>query len=116
MEDGVQVMTDSGLRSHAVVPLDKVAWSYLRANGIIPLKIYGSLMRRMEDKDSWAREMIRSDEGFKRLMGLVITPSDFPKIRKVIFEGYPDLRNEIRDRMIREYGGSWWSSLESGNS
>lgn len=104
MEDGVQIMNDLGLRSHAVVLLDKVAWSYLRANNIIPLQVYTSLMRRMEDKDSWARGMLRSEGGFKRLLGLAIDPHNFLKARKVIFEGYLDMKEELHERMSAKYG------------
>jgi orotate phosphoribosyltransferase len=66
MEDGVQVMEDLGLKSHSLVKLDEYAWDYLLEKQVIDKEIYNSLRLRMENKDSWARNMLRSKKGIER--------------------------------------------------
>lgn len=43
MEDGVQIMKDLGLNSHAVVSLDEHAWDYLQKQGVVSAEVYKSL-------------------------------------------------------------------------
>lgn len=105
MEDGVQVMKDLGLRSHAVVPLDEHAWDILQKYEVIIPKVYNSLRARMEDKDTWARAMLRSDAGFENLKLLFMNPKTNYKARKILGTGdplgtgYPNLLNEFLERL-----------------
>jgi orotate phosphoribosyltransferase len=104
LEDGVQVMEELGLRSDSVVPLDDHAWSYLLEQEVISPEVYESLKARMEDKDVWARNMLRSDAGFETLVNLIKDPKTLPKAQKILFKGYPDLKNEFLRRLSERDG------------
>lgn len=102
LEDGAGVMEDLGLKSHAVVPLDGHAWGYLLGLTefcVLDKQIYEGLMERMEDKDRWARDMLRSDEGFKTLSELARNPDTAMKVRNILDNGYPDLKDELSERL-----------------
>lgn len=102
MEEGVQVMKDLGLQSHAVVPLDEHAWDYLQKQGVISKELYHSLRERMEDKDAWARAMLRSDAGYKTFRDLFIDPKTVSKARKILDKGYPDMKDELVERFLKD--------------
>ncbi|HLC74171.1 MAG TPA: hypothetical protein VJH20_06065 [Candidatus Nanoarchaeia archaeon] len=99
LEDGVQVVQDLGLNRQVVVPLDKNAWDYLKKINVVNDGVYRSLVERMEDKDSWARSMLRSARGLERLVVLLRDPKTCGKALKVIRAGYPDLKDELVDRI-----------------
>jgi len=99
MEDGTRVMRDLGLKSHAVVPLDEHAWDYLVEQQVIGQDVYRSLRARMEDKDAWARAMLRSDAGFQTFAALYRDPKTYEKAEKIITAGYPDMAKELRERL-----------------
>ena len=98
MEDGVKVMQDLGLESHSLVPLDEHAWSYLKSKGVVNDEIYKNLINRMEDKHSWALNMLRSEKGFGKLTELFEDPKNIEKAAKIINKGYPDFKPEFIDR------------------
>ncbi|MEK6873820.1 MAG: hypothetical protein AABW91_03165 [Nanoarchaeota archaeon] len=101
MEDGVKVMQDLGLESHSLVPLDKNAWDYLKSKGIVNNDVYKNLINRMEDKHSWAINMLRSRKGFGKLVELFKDPKSLAKAAKIVNKGYPDLKDEL-DKKLRE--------------
>lgn len=115
MEDGVKVMRDLGLNAYAVAPLDAHAWDYLMKipdSGVTP-EIYRQLMNRMEDKNGWARKMLRSDTGLTRLVGLFDNSREREKVRKVLTHGYPDMKDELLEAIeSRTKSGldvkEWW--------
>ena len=101
LEDGVGVMKSLELRSEAVVPLNEHAWNYLKQQDVLNEQIYKNLRERMEDKDAWARAMLRSEKGFARFRELINNSKTYVKAIKVIEVGYPDLKQEIMDRLGR---------------
>ena len=102
MEDGVQVMDDLGLQSHAVVPLDSHAWDYLKHLGVIGKEVYTSLQERMEDKDSWAENMLKSDAGLDKLADMLNNRSTLLNAEKILRKGYPHLKEELMGMMAEK--------------
>ena len=101
-EEGVKVIQDIGLRSDSLIQLDGHAWDYLKSIYGVGEDIYFNLMERMEDRDAWAREMLRSDRGLTRLAEIYQKTPD--KAIKILNVGYPDLREELSQRLAREKG------------
>lgn len=99
LEDGVGVMKDLGLRSEAVVPLDGHAWDFLKEQNILDEQTYKNLNERMEDKDAWARAMLGSEVGRKRFKELYESPKTCDKAMKILDVGYPDMKEEIVNRL-----------------
>lgn len=99
MEGGNQVVKDMGLNSYAVVPLNAHAWDYLIQKNFISKKVYNSLRERLEDKDAWARKMLRNEKGVKRLRELLVNPKTTEKAKKILKKGYPSMREELLKRM-----------------
>jgi len=95
LEDGAKVMKEIGLKSHAVVPLDEHAWDYLQKIGIVSKEVYNSLMKRMEDKDTWAKDMLRSDAGIEKFVELALDPNTRSKVDNIMIKGYPDMKEEL---------------------
>jgi len=102
LENGVQVMKDLGLISHAVVPLDEVAWEELREGNVVTEEQYKTLMDRTRmGKDNWARAMLQSEKGLLQLMSLAGgDEKNKGKARKILEKGYPDLAPELRTRLF----------------
>ncbi|GEM_PF-1009667 len=98
-ESGVKVMEELGLQSHAVIPLDGAAWQYLQELNIVSPEIYEHLCKRMEDKDTWAKAMLRSDEGLETLVSLLASSKNRDKAHKILNVGYPDVREEVIDKL-----------------
>jgi len=100
MEAGVQVMKDLGLRSHSIVRLDETAWNYLQRIGVVNEEAYRNLMRRTEDKDSWAEAMLHSDKGFEEFHRLFKgNPKERGKAVKIAQKGYPHLKEELENKL-----------------
>ncbi len=99
MEDGVQVMKDLGLESHSLVPLDNNAWEFLRKSRVVDDNVYKNLTDRMEDKHAWALNMLRSDAGIKKLREMVDDPKQCEKVKKIVNNGYPELKDELIERV-----------------
>ena len=96
MERGFEVIRDLNLRSHSLVQLDKNAWEYLQKKGVVSKKAYENLMERIENKEGWARRMLRSEEGFKTLFNLAKgDKKDREKVEKILSVGYPEIGDEI---------------------
>jgi len=94
MENGPNVMEELGLQSYALVPLDDKAWDYLLENNVVSSEIYADLKERgttKEERDSWARKMLKSDRGFKILKRFFENPNTKQKAMKIIEKGYPDM-------------------------
>jgi orotate phosphoribosyltransferase len=98
-ESGVKVMEELGLQSHAVIPLNGAAWQYLQELKIVSPEIYQSLCKRMEDKDAWAKTMLKSDEGLETLVSLLATSKNRDKAHKILNVGYPDVKDEVIERL-----------------
>ncbi len=104
MEDGVQVVRDLGLRSHAGVPLDAHAWDYSQKIEIVNPEVYKSLMERAENKDDWARAMLRSLDGIDTLAALIASAKTLDKAKRILDVGYPDMKAELIDRLKSRVG------------
>ncbi|MGV8151986.1 MAG: hypothetical protein ACP5OG_02815 [Candidatus Nanoarchaeia archaeon] len=99
LEEGTQVLKELGIKNKAIVPMDSYSWDSLLSKGALDKKIYSSLMKRLEDMDAWARDMLRSEKGIDRLIELLNDKELYEKTIKVIQKGYPDLKEEILDRL-----------------
>lgn len=108
MEDGVEEMQKLGLHSEAVVPLDQRAWDHLRRWNVVSEDVYKQLSERghtKEEREVWARAMLRSEKGLGRLTELLRKDST-PKIGKILLKGYPDIREEILE-CLKNRGVNW---------
>jgi len=114
LEDGVEAMKRLHLDSNSVVPLNERAWNKLKEYGVVNEVIYGNLRARMEDKDVWARAMLRSEKGIERCWELAQDPKSSDKIKKVLKEGYPDMYDEIMCRLKEKFGSDEVISLMAG--
>jgi hypothetical protein len=101
-EDGLKVMDSLRLNHDSVVHLNRNAWEYLHKNGTITREIYVSLRERLENKDAWARRMLRSEGGTRTLKELLINPKTTGKAKKIIFVTYSDMTKEIEDRLHKQ--------------
>jgi orotate phosphoribosyltransferase len=102
LEDGVEEMKKLGLQSHAVIPLDESAWQYMQEIGVVSPEIYKSLCKRMENKDEWAKAMLRSRAGLETLVALLASSKTREKGQKILSVGYPDIKDEIIDTLKAE--------------
>lgn len=98
LEDGVEEMKKLGLQSHAVIPLDEYAWDQLQQIQVIGPEVYRSLRKRMEDKKSWAENMLRSAEGLETLLALIGSAKTREKGLKIL-NTYKDLHEELLERL-----------------
>mgnify|MGYP001568094396 CR=1 FL=1 len=94
-------MEDLGLESHAVAPLNEHAWNYLQQQGVLNAGIYKNLRERMEDKDAWARKMLRSEAGLKRLATLYDDEKSSQKVPPILHKGYLDMERELIEGLSR---------------
>jgi len=106
LESGVEEMKKLGLTAHSVIPLNGDAWQYLQDIQVVSPEVYQSLCRRMEDKDAWAKAMLRSPEGIETLVGLLGSAKTREKGQKVLSVGYPEIRDEVID-MIKQQRARW---------
>ena len=98
LEDGKDVVEKLGLKSHAVVSLDINAWQHLLDYNHVTKEQYASLANRSEiGKDNWARNMLR--ERTDLLKTYLENSNNRAKALKVITKGYPDMREELIDRL-----------------
>lgn len=97
LEDGAKVMKELELQSNAVIPLDEYAWDFLQKEKVITQDVYKSLCQRMEDKDVWARTMLRSEKGLETLANLLnfVEKKNAEKGLKILNKGYPDMKKEL---------------------
>lgn len=95
LEEGKYVMDQLQLNSYAMVPLDLDAWTLLKTSGTVNQDTYNSLVRRMVNKNEWARQMLKSDKGIARLVQLFDDPRSREKVRKILDKGYPDMKPEL---------------------
>ena len=105
MEDGVEVMKELGLQSHAAIPLDTKAWDYLLKNNVINQTVYTNLQERAQSKEArheWAVKMLRSDAGLETLAKLLNDEKNKPKGEKILNTGYPDLKQELIERLTQK--------------
>jgi hypothetical protein len=114
LEDGVEEMQKLGLHSEAVVPLDRHAWDCLREWGAVDENVYRQLRERgqtKEEREVWARNMLRSKAGLEELAGLFRDKKKEAKAWKVLDKGYPDLKPElIREMEKRGVELTWVSN------
>lgn len=100
MEDGVQEMKKLELFSNSLVPLDETAWNILLKDEVINRNVYDNLRKRMENKDEWAKNMLRSDAGLKTLADLLGDNDQKTRDKgwKILEKGYSDLKDELLER------------------
>lgn len=103
MENGVKVIEELGLERHAIVPLDEGAWNYLLKLNVIDNDIYQEIRKRMEDREEWARRVLRSDKGFKQFVEYLMDVNTRKSAKKTMHEGYPDLKGELLERLKEEH-------------
>jgi orotate phosphoribosyltransferase len=100
LEDGVDVIRELGLNRHCLVPLNCTSWDYLAKMGVVSPEIYENLMKRMEDKGTWARNMLRSSKGFRTLSGLLNSSDEKTRGKGLkILATYPDIAGELQERL-----------------
>ena len=100
-------MKELGLNSHAVVPLDEHAWEYLQKINKITPEIYHNLMARgktKEERDAWAKAMLKTDAGLETLAKLAASEKTFSKAKGILDKGYPNMKDELIDRLKTRYG------------
>lgn len=115
LEDGVFAMEKAKVKSHAVVPLDENAWESLkRKYGILNDETYNNIRRRMEDKNSWAREMLLSEEGILRMRYLLQNPVSHEKALGVL-KYYKEIESEITERLNSKFGEKLVKEWLAGN-
>lgn len=107
LENGVEVMKDLGLKSNAVIPLDKNAWNYLKQEGVVNEEIYGQLTERLKDDNAWAIKMLRSDAGLERLANLIHDPKTRDKGIKILDVGYPEIKEELKSQLSKKHEIGW---------
>ncbi|MBD3253053.1 hypothetical protein GF386_04940 [Candidatus Pacearchaeota archaeon] len=104
LEDGVEVMEELELKHNAIVPLNSHAWDYLQSPlKVVTAEVHRNLRERGETKESryeWALKMLRSDRGFSRLADLYDDSNNRPKAINILTRGYPELRDELTDRLV----------------
>jgi len=105
MEDGVEEMRKLGLDSCSLVPLDETAWDILLNDNVITKNVYENLRRRMEDKEEWAMDILRSKKGIETLAKLERDPLTKNKAEKIMDVGYPDMREELLHEVSLINGG-----------
>src|SRR3989344_2905770 len=101
LEDGAKVVDSLNIRGHAAVPLNVDAWEYLQKKEVISGEIYLSLQERLEDKTQWAHRMLKSDKGLNELKRILLDSRTIHKGIKIINAGYPELREELVDRLSK---------------
>lgn len=100
-ENGIEVMKELGIKTRAVITLDEDAWGELKTMGYISTKLYHSLMHRLEDRHNWGREaLLNHPEGLGRMLESKLK-ADRDRARKVLFNGYPEVRLELLSRLRR---------------
>ncbi len=111
LEEGVKVMKELGLNSHAVIPLDEVAWQVLQDEKIVAPEVYASLMARMKmGNDAWAKSMLRSEEGLATLVSLLASSKTRERGQKILSKGYPDIKDEITSMLLQRK--SRWPGIQ----
>lgn len=113
LEDGVEVLDDLKIKNNAVVPLNPHAWDYLQDIGVVSPEVYTNLRQRGESKQSrhdWAIQMLRSDKGFARLAELFTDSKTEPAVRNILQNGYPEIRKELVERLIKIAPQRKWES------
>lgn len=119
MEDGVKVIEQElGLPRSAVVELDSHAWDYLKQIKVVTPEQYKNLRDRgttKEQKDTWARTMLRSDAGFRTLVTLIQDDKTLGKAKKIINTGYPDIRDELMGRIKKSDTDAFTRLVINGN-
>jgi len=115
LEQGVVEMKKLGLNSYALVPLDENAWQHLKSIGKVDEQTYRNLMERgktKEERDAWAVKMLRSPEGLERLAKILANPKTRNKGERILTKGYPELSQELTER-LRQFEGLRFFGLPS---
>jgi len=110
LEEGIEVMKNLNLEAHALVPLNEHAWNYLLTNNVINEEIYRSLRVRIENKEEWARKMLKSEAGIKQFILYLRDEKMRAKAKKVLEVGYPNLKEEILER-LKQIEWDIWEKL-----
>ena len=97
LEDGVDVMARLGIPSDAVVPMDQHAWQALLEAKYVSPEVYRASCVRLEDKKAWAHDALRTH--VDELERLLKDPKSRAKAEKVLLVGYPELKDELLDRL-----------------
>ncbi len=100
MEQGYNLMKKIGIKSYSVVPLDKFAWDYLKERKILDEKVYNSIIDRNKNPDEWAKEILKSDKGFKKLKEIILNPLSRERGLKILNVGYPSVKIDLKEKLI----------------
>jgi orotate phosphoribosyltransferase len=97
MEEGTSEIANLGLKSHTLIPLDGNSWQFLLNQNVINIEIYRSLNERLEDKTTWAHNMLRNNPEHLRVY--LENNSTRKKALKVINVGYPEIKDEMISKL-----------------
>jgi len=100
MELGYEMIKELGLKSYSVVPLDEFAWNYLKEKEILNEEIYNSINNRNKNPEEWAKEILKSEKGFKKLKEIILNPLSKERGLKILNKGYPHLKVDLREKLI----------------
>jgi orotate phosphoribosyltransferase len=98
MEDGIREMRNIGLASHAVLPLDTMAWDILCSHQHISPEIHFSLMERWKDKTKWAHKALLTYPEQLMIMSMGDNVSQ-AKALKILDKGYPEIKSALLTRI-----------------
>ncbi len=104
LEDGVKVMEKLNLESNALIPLDMEAWDYLQEEKIVTKSQHIALCERMENKYEWAKLMLQSEDGLDCLASLIASKKTKEKGEKILFQGYPKLKDTLIKQLTDKFG------------
>lgn len=97
-ESGAREIRKKNVESHSLIKLDNGLWEDLLNGKIITSNTYERVMEYRRDPEMWAKNVLRSNEGFENLSRL---PQE--KIKDILNNGYPDMKCEIGQR-LSSYG------------
>ena len=100
LEGGVEEVEKLGLNRHAIISLDSNAWQFLLDSDAISPSVYKSINERLDDKTSWAHNMLRTN--ICRLSEILRDENTRYKGIKILVSGYPEIKDELIDMLIRE--------------
>ncbi len=111
-ESGVGVVKSLGIESGSVLLINNSVFDYIKKNAsnIFDENQYLSVMRYMEDRESWATRMLKSDAGLETLIKLLNGGvKEKERAKNIIERGYPSMKTDLVNRL----GGKGFSYISS---
>ncbi len=96
-EDGVLTVNNTGIESRALVYLNSESWDYLLNIKAIDKETHSAINERFEDKEKWARNMLTSDAGIKRIAELCNSKKRNAMLD--VIDNHPDIKEDILERL-----------------